>query len=148
MGEKEAVRRDTQGDLEGWWNLHIISGTTLVQTRPAGKQPVHPICVYFGFCSGNAKPEGSPILPHEPVKIKQDEGKDLTRPSRPAVSFKSLLWQNAGNALFVWEATSPLSLNKWKESVLLFIYHSSVLCVERDYKKKEVFREIDGLRLL
>ncbi|XP_077204525.1 TRAF2 and NCK-interacting protein kinase isoform X4 [Paroedura picta] len=33
---------------------------------------------------GNAKPEGSPILPHEPAKIKQEEGKDLTRPSRPA----------------------------------------------------------------
>ncbi|XP_066477825.1 TRAF2 and NCK-interacting protein kinase isoform X3 [Tiliqua scincoides] len=33
---------------------------------------------------GNAKPEGSPILPHEPAKIKQEEGKDMTRPSRPA----------------------------------------------------------------
>ncbi|XP_062988050.1 TRAF2 and NCK-interacting protein kinase isoform X1 [Elgaria multicarinata webbii] len=33
---------------------------------------------------GNAKPEGSPILPHEPAKIKQEDGKDMTRPSRPA----------------------------------------------------------------
>ncbi|XP_060098489.1 TRAF2 and NCK-interacting protein kinase isoform X3 [Heteronotia binoei] len=33
---------------------------------------------------GNTKPEGSPILSHEPAKIKQEEGKDLTRPSRPA----------------------------------------------------------------
>ncbi|XP_048360857.1 TRAF2 and NCK-interacting protein kinase isoform X3 [Sphaerodactylus townsendi] len=33
---------------------------------------------------GNGKPEGSPILPHEPAKIKQEENKDLTRPSRPA----------------------------------------------------------------
>ncbi|XP_044290513.1 TRAF2 and NCK-interacting protein kinase isoform X4 [Varanus komodoensis] len=33
---------------------------------------------------GNAKPEGSPILSHEPAKIKQEESKDMTRPSRPA----------------------------------------------------------------
>nr|XP_056706298.1 TRAF2 and NCK-interacting protein kinase isoform X5 [Euleptes europaea] len=33
---------------------------------------------------GNAKPEGSPVLPHEPAKLKQEESKDLTRPSRPA----------------------------------------------------------------
>ncbi|XP_042311943.1 TRAF2 and NCK-interacting protein kinase isoform X7 [Sceloporus undulatus] len=33
---------------------------------------------------GNAKPEGSPILPHEPAKIKQEDSKDMTRPSRPA----------------------------------------------------------------
>ncbi|KAL8188015.1 UNVERIFIED_CONTAM: hypothetical protein K2H54_059451 [Gekko kuhli] len=39
---------------------------------------------------GNTKPEGSPILPHEPAKIKQEEGKDLTRPSRPA-SYKKAI---------------------------------------------------------
>ncbi|KAJ6660962.1 hypothetical protein lerEdw1_016982 [Lerista edwardsae] len=39
---------------------------------------------------GNAKPEGSPILPHEPPKIKQEDGKDLTRPSRPA-SYKKAI---------------------------------------------------------
>ncbi|KAM6443224.1 TRAF2 and NCK-interacting protein kinase isoform 7-T7 [Liasis olivaceus] len=33
---------------------------------------------------GNAKLEGSPILPHEPVKVKQEDSKDVTRPSRPA----------------------------------------------------------------
>nr|XP_016847495.1 PREDICTED: TRAF2 and NCK-interacting protein kinase isoform X4 [Anolis carolinensis] len=33
---------------------------------------------------GNTKPEGSPILPHEPAKIKQEDSKDMTRPSRPA----------------------------------------------------------------
>uniref|UniRef100_A0A8D0KPF6 non-specific serine/threonine protein kinase n=1 Tax=Salvator merianae TaxID=96440 RepID=A0A8D0KPF6_SALMN len=33
---------------------------------------------------GNAKPEGSPVLPHESVKMKQEDTKDLTRPSRPA----------------------------------------------------------------
>uniref|UniRef100_A0A803TQL7 non-specific serine/threonine protein kinase n=1 Tax=Anolis carolinensis TaxID=28377 RepID=A0A803TQL7_ANOCA len=37
---------------------------------------------------GNTKPEGSPILPHEPAKIKQEDSKDMTRPSRPAVSLK------------------------------------------------------------
>ncbi|XP_026561544.1 TRAF2 and NCK-interacting protein kinase isoform X3 [Pseudonaja textilis] len=33
---------------------------------------------------GNAKLEGSPILPHEPAKVKQEESKEMTRPSRPA----------------------------------------------------------------
>ncbi|XP_058044091.1 TRAF2 and NCK-interacting protein kinase isoform X2 [Ahaetulla prasina] len=33
---------------------------------------------------GNAKLEGSPILPHEPVKVKQEDSKEMTRPSRPA----------------------------------------------------------------
>ncbi|KAJ7324271.1 hypothetical protein JRQ81_017291, partial [Phrynocephalus forsythii] len=33
---------------------------------------------------GNTKPEGSPILPHEPAKIKLEDNKDMTRPSRPA----------------------------------------------------------------
>ncbi|XP_078245783.1 TRAF2 and NCK-interacting protein kinase isoform X10 [Pogona vitticeps] len=33
---------------------------------------------------GNTKSEGSPILPHEPAKIKQEDNKDMTRPSRPA----------------------------------------------------------------
>uniref|UniRef100_A0A7M4ER26 non-specific serine/threonine protein kinase n=1 Tax=Crocodylus porosus TaxID=8502 RepID=A0A7M4ER26_CROPO len=33
---------------------------------------------------GNAKPEGSPVLSHEPSKIKQEDNRDVTRPSRPA----------------------------------------------------------------
>ncbi|KAK9401306.1 TRAF2 and NCK interacting kinase [Crotalus adamanteus] len=33
---------------------------------------------------GNAKLEGSPILLHEPAKIKQEDSKEMTRPSRPA----------------------------------------------------------------
>ncbi|XP_025916611.1 TRAF2 and NCK-interacting protein kinase isoform X2 [Apteryx rowi] len=33
---------------------------------------------------GNVKPEGSPVLPHEPAKIKQEDNRDVTRPSRPA----------------------------------------------------------------
>ncbi|XP_032081564.1 TRAF2 and NCK-interacting protein kinase [Thamnophis elegans] len=33
---------------------------------------------------GNAKLEGSPILPHEPAKVKQEDSKEMTRPSRPA----------------------------------------------------------------
>lgn len=51
----------------------------------------NPICPRSALCPGNIKPEGSPILPHEPAKIKQEEGKDLTRPSRPAVSLKCVL---------------------------------------------------------
>ncbi|XP_039194011.1 TRAF2 and NCK-interacting protein kinase isoform X6 [Crotalus tigris] len=33
---------------------------------------------------GNAKLEGSPILLHEPAKIKQEDSKEMIRPSRPA----------------------------------------------------------------
>ncbi|KAM7160799.1 TRAF2 and NCK-interacting protein kinase isoform 8-T8 [Macrochelys suwanniensis] len=33
---------------------------------------------------GNAKPEGSPVLSHEPSKMKQEDNRDVTRPSRPA----------------------------------------------------------------
>ncbi|XP_075794061.1 TRAF2 and NCK-interacting protein kinase isoform X5 [Pelodiscus sinensis] len=33
---------------------------------------------------GNAKPEGSPVLTHEPSKMKQEDNRDVTRPSRPA----------------------------------------------------------------
>ncbi|XP_033006549.1 TRAF2 and NCK-interacting protein kinase isoform X4 [Lacerta agilis] len=39
---------------------------------------------------GNAKPEVSPILPHEPAKIKQEDSKDMTRPSRPAHDLTAL----------------------------------------------------------
>ncbi|KAM6304991.1 TRAF2 and NCK-interacting protein kinase isoform 8-T8 [Aegotheles albertisi] len=33
---------------------------------------------------GNTKPEGSPVLSHEPTKVKQEDNRDVTRPSRPA----------------------------------------------------------------
>ncbi|XP_075617678.1 TRAF2 and NCK-interacting protein kinase isoform X7 [Balearica regulorum gibbericeps] len=33
---------------------------------------------------GNTKPEGSPVLSHEPAKVKQEDNRDVTRPSRPA----------------------------------------------------------------
>ncbi|XP_052541193.1 TRAF2 and NCK-interacting protein kinase isoform X4 [Tympanuchus pallidicinctus] len=33
---------------------------------------------------GNVKTEGSPVLSHEPPKIKQEDNRDVTRPSRPA----------------------------------------------------------------
>ncbi|KAM9189991.1 TRAF2 and NCK-interacting protein kinase isoform 7-T7 [Dugong dugon] len=32
----------------------------------------------------NSKSEGSPVLPHEPSKVKPEESRDVTRPSRPA----------------------------------------------------------------
>ncbi|XP_070098720.1 TRAF2 and NCK-interacting protein kinase isoform X27 [Equus przewalskii] len=32
----------------------------------------------------NSKSEGSPVLPHEPSKVKPEESRDITRPSRPA----------------------------------------------------------------
>uniref|UniRef100_A0A8C7E572 non-specific serine/threonine protein kinase n=1 Tax=Naja naja TaxID=35670 RepID=A0A8C7E572_NAJNA len=40
---------------------------------------------------GNAKLEGSPILPHEPAKVKQEESKEMTRPSRPAVTYNKAI---------------------------------------------------------
>ncbi|KAM6389548.1 TRAF2 and NCK-interacting protein kinase isoform 5-T5 [Pluvialis apricaria] len=39
---------------------------------------------------GNAKPEGSPVLAHEPAKVKQEDNRDVTRPSRPA-SYKKAI---------------------------------------------------------
>eukprot|EP00075_Anas_platyrhynchos_P031087 XP_027320340.1 TRAF2 and NCK-interacting protein kinase [Anas platyrhynchos] len=39
---------------------------------------------------GNVKPEGSPVLSHEPPKIKQEDNRDVTRPSRPA-SYKKAI---------------------------------------------------------
>lgn len=38
------------------------------------------------FFLANSKSEGSPMLPHEPSKGKPEESRDVTRPSRPAVS--------------------------------------------------------------
>lgn len=38
------------------------------------------------FYLANSKSEGSPVLPHEPSKVKPEESRDITRPSRPAVS--------------------------------------------------------------
>ncbi|XP_017202406.2 TRAF2 and NCK-interacting protein kinase isoform X2 [Oryctolagus cuniculus] len=32
----------------------------------------------------NSKSEGSPVLPHEPAKVKPEESRDITRPGRPA----------------------------------------------------------------
>ncbi|XP_069720662.1 TRAF2 and NCK-interacting protein kinase isoform X7 [Phaenicophaeus curvirostris] len=39
---------------------------------------------------GNTKPEGSPVLSHEPAKVKQEDNRDVTRPSRPA-SYKKAI---------------------------------------------------------
>ncbi|KAM6304988.1 TRAF2 and NCK-interacting protein kinase isoform 5-T5 [Aegotheles albertisi] len=39
---------------------------------------------------GNTKPEGSPVLSHEPTKVKQEDNRDVTRPSRPA-SYKKAI---------------------------------------------------------
>lgn len=119
---EEAVR----GHVQGFFGVVVVEFTHHFrpnfgsdQARPAGKQLAHPIYVRFHLCSGNAKPEGSPILPHEPPKIKQEEGKDITRPSRPAVSLKSLLRQNAGNRLFV--AKQPHH-NPWEPKKMAVVH--------------------------
>uniref|UniRef100_A0A5F9DBE7 non-specific serine/threonine protein kinase n=1 Tax=Oryctolagus cuniculus TaxID=9986 RepID=A0A5F9DBE7_RABIT len=38
----------------------------------------------------NSKSEGSPVLPHEPAKVKPEESRDITRPGRPA-SYKKAI---------------------------------------------------------
>ena len=45
----------------------------------------------LSFYLANSKSEGSPVLPHEPSKVKPEESRDITRPSRPAVSAFELL---------------------------------------------------------
>ncbi|XP_071294175.1 TRAF2 and NCK-interacting protein kinase isoform X5 [Agelaius tricolor] len=47
---------------------------------------------------GNAKPEGSPVLSHEPAKVKQEDNRDVTRPSRPA-SYKKAIDEVSDMAL-------------------------------------------------
>nr|XP_006120886.1 TRAF2 and NCK-interacting protein kinase isoform X7 [Pelodiscus sinensis] len=47
---------------------------------------------------GNAKPEGSPVLTHEPSKMKQEDNRDVTRPSRPA-SYKKAIDEHDLTAL-------------------------------------------------
>ncbi|XP_059507166.1 TRAF2 and NCK-interacting protein kinase isoform X7 [Stegostoma tigrinum] len=39
---------------------------------------------------GTGKPEGSPVLPHESSRVKAEEGRELTRPGRPA-SYKKAI---------------------------------------------------------
>ncbi|XP_072329775.1 TRAF2 and NCK-interacting protein kinase-like isoform X13 [Scyliorhinus torazame] len=39
---------------------------------------------------GTGKPEGSPVLPHESSRVKPEEGRELTRPGRPA-SYKKAI---------------------------------------------------------
>uniref|UniRef100_G3UGJ9 non-specific serine/threonine protein kinase n=1 Tax=Loxodonta africana TaxID=9785 RepID=G3UGJ9_LOXAF len=38
----------------------------------------------YEYSGTNSKSEGSPVLPHEPSKVKPEESRDITRPSRPA----------------------------------------------------------------
>ncbi|XP_030351227.1 TRAF2 and NCK-interacting protein kinase isoform X7 [Strigops habroptila] len=47
---------------------------------------------------GNTKPEGSPVLSHEPAKVKQEDNRDVTRPSRPA-SYKKAIDEHDLTAL-------------------------------------------------
>ncbi|XP_057267540.1 TRAF2 and NCK-interacting protein kinase isoform X8 [Pezoporus wallicus] len=47
---------------------------------------------------GNTKPEGSPVLSHEPAKVKQEDNRDVTRPSRPA-SYKKAIDEVSDMAL-------------------------------------------------
>ena len=47
------------------------------------------VIIFLGplfFPLANSKSEGSPVLPHEPSKVKPEESREITRPSRPAVS--------------------------------------------------------------
>lgn len=63
------------------------------------------VIIFLGplfFPLANSKSEGSPVLPHEPSKVKPEESREITRPSRPAVSafFSKELW-----ALFIHQRT-------------------------------------------
>lgn len=63
------------------------------------------VIIFLGplfFPLANSKSEGSPVLPHEPSKVKPEESREITRPSRPAVSafFSEEFW-----ALFIHQRT-------------------------------------------
>lgn len=80
------------------------------------------------FRPGNAKPEGSPVLSHEPAKVKQEDNRDVTRPSRPAVSPKlfPMGMLLAGLATFPFDAVAQLR-GPQKRLVLLLLQ-------QRDWK--------------
>lgn len=63
-----------------------LPSESLTQNEAAfSKSHVHSFLSLF-FSLANSKSEGSPVLPHEPSKVKPEESRDITRPSRPAVS--------------------------------------------------------------
>lgn len=74
----------------------VVFGSVLIPTLSTCLSP------------GNAKPEGSPVLAHEPAKVKQEDNRDVTRPSRPAVSphFLPMGMLPAGLATFPFGAVA------------------------------------------
>jgi len=55
----------------------------------------------------NSKSEGSPVLPHEPSKVKPEESRDITRPSRPA-SYKKAI--DEVSITFSWSCCHKMSI--------------------------------------
>lgn len=64
------------------WVMRSLISSERVTHPESGPHFLDPLF----FPTANSKSEGSPVLPHEPSKVKPEESRDITRPSRPAVS--------------------------------------------------------------
>ncbi|XP_033895814.3 TRAF2 and NCK-interacting protein kinase-like isoform X6 [Acipenser ruthenus] len=60
------------------------SGSSSSSSNPSSQGDSQPGSSERNRVRGTNKPEGSPIMTQDPSKVKQEEGRDMTRPSRPA----------------------------------------------------------------
>ncbi|KAK1168629.1 traf2 and NCK-interacting protein kinase-like isoform X4 [Acipenser oxyrinchus oxyrinchus] len=60
------------------------SGSSSSSSNPSSQGDSQPGSSERNRVRGSNKPEGSPIMTQDPLKVKQEEGRDMTRPSRPA----------------------------------------------------------------
>ncbi|XP_041119434.1 traf2 and NCK-interacting protein kinase isoform X10 [Polyodon spathula] len=60
------------------------SGSSSSSSNPSSQGDSQPGSSERNRVRGANKPEGSPIMTQDPSKVKQEEGREMTRPSRPA----------------------------------------------------------------
>ncbi|XP_041119433.1 TRAF2 and NCK-interacting protein kinase isoform X9 [Polyodon spathula] len=66
------------------------SGSSSSSSNPSSQGDSQPGSSERNRVRGANKPEGSPIMTQDPSKVKQEEGREMTRPSRPA-SYKKAI---------------------------------------------------------
>ncbi|RXM28217.1 TRAF2 and NCK-interacting protein kinase, partial [Acipenser ruthenus] len=74
------------------------SGSSSSSSNPSSQGDSQPGSSERNRVRGTNKPEGSPIMTQDPSKVKQEEGRDMTRPSRPA-SYKKAIDEVSDNFL-------------------------------------------------
>ncbi|KAK1162670.1 TRAF2 and NCK-interacting protein kinase isoform X1 [Acipenser oxyrinchus oxyrinchus] len=66
------------------------SGSSSSSSNPSSQGGSHPGSSERNRVRGTSKSDGSPIMSQDPSKMKQEEGREMTRPSRPA-SYKKAI---------------------------------------------------------